>query len=104
MLGARLSAPTPLHHQCEGRPPSRPAARRALPNRAVASAAGWERLRARYPIYTISIGAELAQHVARDLLDEGIARGEAVGPLGGAAIENLAFPAGERRHHRMAAQ
>jgi len=47
---------------------------------------------------------EPAHHVTRDLLDEGIARGKAVRPLGGAAVEHTALAAGERRHHGVAAQ
>src|SRR4051794_19710397 len=50
-LERKLILPTPSHHQCEGRPPPKPAARRALSNCAVASAAGLGGLGARYPIY-----------------------------------------------------
>src|SRR5258708_39543490 len=51
MLGARPSS-TPLHHQCEGRPPAFQASRATrATNRAVASAACLEGPRgARYPI------------------------------------------------------
>src|SRR4029450_13704921 len=81
MLGARLIALTPLHHQCEGRPPTFQASRaqRAI-NSAVASAACLEGRPARYPIYRADSTAveapALALHGLMDVVGDRADAGE----------------------------